>query len=262
MLERPLDLLHRHQDLAQLGVHHGLAAVQAGDATDLLGVIHDILHERPQHRLSLLKRRSSPDLLRLRGRSNGSIDAVCGRGVDIAEELSRGRRVALNRRASRYFDARLGDSAVFLGQLRWWHDVMAWTGCCGGYGDGAGGADDEAAYDGCEERKRGLKGCRTVKLRREQVSMSFVCLHISEDNQRTTYETSSWVPKRLLKAATSDASCSTKRSIVNSLGLRTSVDQLNKRRGCQKGEKKKKSGQSCRLKGESISRCATGKSFE
>lgn len=173
MLERPLDLLHRHQDLAQLRVHHGLAAVQAGDAADLLGIIHDVFHERPQHRLSLLKRCSSPDLLRLRSRSNCLIDTVCGRGVDIAEELARSRRVALYRRASGDFNARLGDSAVFLGQLRRRHDVMAWTGCRGSYGDCAGGADDEAAYDGCEERKGGLKGCRAIKLRREQVSMWF-----------------------------------------------------------------------------------------
>lgn len=95
--ERPLDLLNGDEDLAQLGVHHGLAAIQTGNPADLLGVIHNVHHERAQDCLALRKgRRASPFPLRFCRGGNGTIDAVFSSGFDGAEELSRGGRVALN----------------------------------------------------------------------------------------------------------------------------------------------------------------------
>ncbi|KAK1238367.1 hypothetical protein MKX07_006513 [Trichoderma sp. CBMAI-0711] len=161
--QRPLDLLDRHQDLAQLRVHHGLAAVQPRDAADLLGVVHDVLHQRPQHRLSLVKRRRGPGLLRFRCRGDGGVDAIFRRGLDGAEELARRGRVALDGGAAGDPNACVladddgrgggggGRVLLLLGEGGRRDDVAARARDCGCDGGGAGGADNEAADDGRDE---------------------------------------------------------------------------------------------------------------
>lgn len=156
--ERPLDLLDGDEDLAQLGVHHGLAAIQAGNLANLLGVVHDVLHERAQDCFALRKgRRISPFPLRLCCGGNGTIDAVFGGGFDGAEELSRGGRVALDGGASGNPYVGLFDGRFFLGQRWGIHEVPARIGRPGRLSKGGASSDDEAADEGGEEDEGGLK---------------------------------------------------------------------------------------------------------
>lgn len=115
MLDRPLQLLGRNQDLAQLSVHHGLAAVEASHPADLLLVIEDMLEQGTEDGAALAERGLGPFGLGGVGLVDGAVDALGRRRVDEAEELAGGRGVALDRGGSGDFDRGVLEDVFFLG---------------------------------------------------------------------------------------------------------------------------------------------------
>ena len=117
VLDRPLQLLGRDQDLAQLGVHHGLAAVEAGHPADLLLVVEHVLEQGAEHGAALAEGGLGPVGLGGVGLVDGAVDALGGRRVDEAEELAGGGRVALDRRGARDLDGGVLKDLLFLGEV-------------------------------------------------------------------------------------------------------------------------------------------------
>lgn len=115
--QRPLDLLDRDEDLAQLRVNHGLAAVETCDSANVLGVVQDVLHEGAEDGSALAKRRLPPCLLGGGRGGDGAVDSVRRGGVDETEELARGRGVALDGRGPGDFDAGLLNCRLGFGKF-------------------------------------------------------------------------------------------------------------------------------------------------
>lgn len=137
MGDGPLELFHSNEDLAKLSIYHRLARVHARDATDFLRIVQDILLQTPEHRTTLLKRRSPPLLLRLLRGGDRPVDAIVRSRVDQPKEIAGSRCVALHRRGAGDFDAGVGDEGVGLGEFRRWDCVLART-VRGGLGGGVG----------------------------------------------------------------------------------------------------------------------------
>lgn len=84
VLDSPLQLLSRDQDLAQLGVHHGLAAVETSHPADLLLVVEHVLEQGAEDGAALAEGGLGPFGLSSMGLVDGAVDALGGRRVDEA----------------------------------------------------------------------------------------------------------------------------------------------------------------------------------
>ena len=119
VLDSPLQLLGRDEDLAELGVEQGLAGVEGANTADLVLVGEDVTQHRAQHLAPLVERRRGPLRLRRGSLSDGAVDAGGRRGVDEAQELPRRRCVTLDGGGSGDLDRGWGfEDRVLLGSLR------------------------------------------------------------------------------------------------------------------------------------------------
>lgn len=147
VLESPLQLLGRDQDLAQLGVNHGLAAVEACHLADFLLVVENMLKKGAKHGAALAERGLGPFGLGGVSLVDGAVDAFGGGRVDEAEELAGGRSVALDRGGAGHFDRGVLKDLLFLGEVGWRNRVADRT-VFAGAGDvpdgqrGEGGPDE------------------------------------------------------------------------------------------------------------------------
>lgn len=95
MLDRPLKLLNRHQDLPQACVDLGLASIEAACSHDILLVFVDVAQQRLQHLSSLRECGLCPLLLCGFGLDYGVVDVPSSGRDDgfILEEATVGRGV-------------------------------------------------------------------------------------------------------------------------------------------------------------------------
>jgi hypothetical protein len=122
----PAQLLRRHQDLAQGGIHHCLARVQTRHPRDRLLVLEDEGEHRLEHLPALGERRARPWDLRLLCFGDGAVDALCGRGIDAPESLTGCGRVALDERRAGDFQCRVLECLSPPARLRLfgWRDIV------------------------------------------------------------------------------------------------------------------------------------------
>lgn len=100
MFDGPLELLGGDEDLAELGVDHCLARVEAGSAANGLLIIEDMLKQCSQNGAASGEVGLAPlGLSGVRG-IEGAVDGGGGGRVDEAQELASCWRVALDRRGA------------------------------------------------------------------------------------------------------------------------------------------------------------------
>lgn len=158
MGKRPLDLLDRDKNLAELRINHRLATVQPGNLANLLGIVQHILHQTPQHGPPLLKGRLAPLLLGVPRARDGAVNGRGRRRVHEAEELARRRGVALDGGAAGELDAGLVDGRVGLRELGRGHGVAAGWDWGGQAGDADQDEGEEDGESGCDEGDDGFTG--------------------------------------------------------------------------------------------------------
>ena len=148
VLESPLQLLRRNQNLAELGIHHGLAAVETSHLADLLLVIEDVLEQRAKHSAALAECGLGPFSLGGVGLVDGAVDALGGGRIDEAEELAGSGGVALDRRGAGHFDRGVLKDLLLLGEVGGRNRVADRT-VFAGTGDVPDGQRGEGGPDEC-----------------------------------------------------------------------------------------------------------------
>jgi hypothetical protein len=118
MRKNPFYLFDGHQYLAERRINLGFPGVETCDRRDCVLVAEDILHQRPKHLPSLVKRRPGPFLLRPRRRLYRSIDILRVRGRHLAERRAGRGRVALDHVVVWRFDGGVLEDLAFPAGLR------------------------------------------------------------------------------------------------------------------------------------------------